>query len=124
MNDLQKYQLGLLYLTHLLISADNVINEKEYVFLNRIKMQENIPDSIFKQFEKEIMEIKEKDMHKRGIDLISDCSDSDKLKAFAHLYKMADIDGSIHTKEVRLLLYSIRAAGIEFDDVIDRAKTL
>jgi hypothetical protein len=37
---------------------------------------------------------------------------------------MSDVDGSVHVKEVRLLLYSIRAAGIEFNDVIERAKTL
>jgi uncharacterized tellurite resistance protein B-like protein len=124
MNDTKNYQLGLLYLTHLLISADGIINEKEYSSLNRIKREENIPDKVFKEFESEIKELKEKDIYQHGINYMSDCSDELKLRAFAHLYKMSDVDGSVHVKEVRLLLYSIRAAGIEFNDVIERAKTL
>jgi uncharacterized tellurite resistance protein B-like protein len=120
----KNYQLGLLYLAHLLISADGVINEQEYASLNRIKNKENIPDEIFKEFEGEIRQLKEKDIYKRGIDLVSDCTDEEKLRAFAHLYKMSDVDGTVHIKEVRLLLYSIRAAGIEFNDVIERAKKL
>lgn len=120
----KNYQLGLLYLTHLLISADGIINEQEFASLNRIKREENIPDTIFKQFEVEITKMTEKDIYKQGIDLMSDCTDEEKLQAFAHLYKMSDVDGSVHVKEVRLLLYSIRAAGIEFNDVIERAKTL
>ena len=120
----KNYQLGLLYLTHLLISADGIINEQEFASLNRIKREEKIPDEIFKQFEGEIKQMKEKDIYKRGIDLMSDCADEEKLQAFAHLYKMSDVDGSVHVKEVRLLLYSIRAAGIEFNDVIERAKKL
>lgn len=120
----KNYQLGLLYLTHLLISADGIINEQEFASLNRIKREENIPDAIFKLFEGEITKMTEKDIYKRGIDLMSDCTDEEKLQAFAHLYKMSDVDGSVHVKEVRLLLYSIRAAGIEFNDVIERAKKL
>jgi uncharacterized tellurite resistance protein B-like protein len=122
MSQTRKFQLGLLYLTHLLISADGEINEKEYVSLKRIKDEENIPDSLFKEFEQEIKDKKEKDIYKRGLELISDCSDEEKINAFAHLYKMSDSDGSVHVKEVRLLLYSMRAAGIEFDDVMERAK--
>jgi len=34
---------------------------------------------------------------------------------------MSEADGRVHVKEVRLLLYSIRMAGIEFDDVVKRA---
>jgi uncharacterized tellurite resistance protein B-like protein len=124
MNENLNYHLGLLYLTHLLISADGVINEKEYSSLNRIKREEEIPDSIFKQFELEIKGLKERGIYQRGIDLASECTDHEKLRIFAHLYKMADVDGTVHVKEVRLLLYSIRAAGIEFNDVIEYAKTL
>jgi len=34
---------------------------------------------------------------------------------------MSEVDGSVHVKEVRLLLYSIKSAGIEFDDVVREA---
>ncbi len=118
----KNYQLGLLYLTHLLISADGVIDEKEFVSLLRIKNKENIPDSIFKEFEDSVRNKSEKEIYKTGIDIISACSDEEKLEAFAHLYNMSEVDGSIHVREVRLLLYSIKAAGIEFNDVVEHAK--
>lgn len=122
MNSSKNYQMGLLYLTHLLISADGVIDEKEFASLLRIKSRENIPDSIFKQFEDGIMDKKEKEIYKTGIDLISECTDQEKLDAFANLYNMSEVDGAVHVREVRLLLYSIKAAGIEFDDVVAHAK--
>jgi len=122
MKSSKNYQLGLLYLTHLLISADGVIDEKEFVSLLRIKNKENIPDSIFKEFEDSVRNKAEKEIYKTGIDIISACSDEEKLEAFAHLYNMSEVDGSIHVREVRLLLYSIKAAGIEFNDVVEHAK--
>jgi len=122
MKSSKNYQLGLLYLTHLLISADGVIDEKEFVSLFRIKNKENIPDSVFKEFENSVRNKTEKEIYKTGIDIISACSDEEKLEAFAHLYNMSEVDGSIHVREVRLLLYSIKAAGIEFNDVVDHAK--
>jgi len=114
--------MGLLYLTHLLISADGVIDEKEFASLLRIKNKEIILDSVFKEFEDGIRNKKEKDIYKIGIDLISECTDEEKLDAFAHLYNMSEVDGSVHVREVRLLLYSIKAAGIEFNDVVNHAK--
>lgn len=114
--------MGLLYLTHLLISADGIIDEKEFTSLIRIKSKENIPDAVFKEFEEGIRSKNEKDIYKTGIDLISDCTDKEKLEAFAHLYNMSEVDGAVHVREVRLLLYSIKAAGIEFNDVVSHAK--
>jgi uncharacterized tellurite resistance protein B-like protein len=122
MGSSKNYQMGLLYLTHLLISADGVIDEKEFASLLGIKNKENISDSVFKEFEDGIRIKKEKDIYKIGIDLISECTDEEKLDAFAHLYNMSEVDGSVHVREVRLLLYSIKAAGIEFNDVVYYAK--
>ena len=42
MNSSKKNQMGLLYLVHLLISADGVIDEKEFASLLRIKNRETI----------------------------------------------------------------------------------
>jgi hypothetical protein len=50
------------------------------------------------------------------------CSDEEKLRAFVHLYKLSEADGQVHVKEVRLLLYSIRMAKIEFNEVVANAK--
>jgi hypothetical protein len=30
-----------------------------------------------------------------------------------------EVDGRVHSKEIRLLLYSVETAGIEFNDVVD-----
>ena len=120
----ENYQIGLLYLAYLLISADGVIDESEWVALLKIKNDENIPDARFAEFEKQIVKLKEREIYQNGINLMSGCTDAEKLNAFVHLFKMSEADGRIHVKEVRLLLYSIRHVGIEFDDVVQRAGIL
>jgi len=117
----KNYQLGLLHLVHLLISADGVIDEKERDAILRIKSKENIPDSIYAEFETDVKTKKERDIYQQGIALINECTDEEKLRAFVHLYKLSEVDGNVHVKEVRLLLYSIKMAGIEFNDVVEKA---
>ncbi len=124
MNTNKNYQLGLLYLVHLLINADGVIDEKERIALLKVKSVEEIPDSIFHEFETGIAIQKEREIYRLGIEMINACNTEEKLTAFVHLYKMSEADGRVHVKEVRLLLYSIRQAGIEFDDVVQRASQL
>jgi hypothetical protein len=34
---------------------------------------------------------------------------------------MSEVDGRVHVKEVRLLLYSTKMTGVEFDDVVKQA---
>jgi len=121
MNVNRNYQLGLMYLVHLLINADGVIDEKERSGLKKIKAFEHIPDALFEEFEKEIANKKEREIYQSGIEMMNECSDEEKLNAFVHLYKLSEADGRVHVKEVRLLLYSIRMVGIEFDDVVQRA---
>jgi uncharacterized tellurite resistance protein B-like protein len=115
------YQIGLLYLVHLLISADGVVDENEKKALMKVKDKENIPDSLFAEFENQVTTKKERDIYQEGIELINKCTEEEKLNAFVHLYKMSEVDGRVHVKEVRLLLYSIKMAGIEFNDVVARA---
>ena len=117
----ENYQIGLLYLAYLLASADGVIDQRERNALLKIKNEEKIPDGLFNEFEKQISKLKEREIYHHGINLMSECTDEDKLTAFVHLYKMSEADGRVHAKEVRLLLYSVRRIGIEFDDVIHRA---
>lgn len=117
----KNYQLGLLYLVHLLVSADGVIDENERAALEKIKSRENIPDDIFLQFKIDITQKKERDIYQAGLESFSQCSDQEKLRGFAILYKMSEVDGRVHVKEVRLLLYSSRMSGIEFDDVVKLA---
>jgi uncharacterized tellurite resistance protein B-like protein len=120
----KNYQLGLLYLVHLLVSADGVVDENELAALDKIKEREKISDEIFAQFKKDISIMKEREIYQLGIDNITPCSDKEKLNAFSILYKMSEVDGRVHVKEVRLLLYSTKVTGVEFDDVVKQAATL
>lgn len=122
--DIKDYQLGLLYMMHLLVSADGVIDDKERAALLRVMQYESIPTTALGEFEAQIKKMHEREIYQAGIEMINKCSDADKIKAFAHLYKMSEADGTVHVKEVRLLLYSIRSAKVEFNQVIDYAKSV
>lgn len=117
-------QLGLLYIAHLLISSDGIIDEKEYTALAKIKKQEGVTDLLFKEFEEIIKGKSERDIYTEGITLLNNSTDEEKLRAFVHLYKMSEVDGRVHVKEVRLLLYTIKSSGIEFNDVVARAQSI
>ena len=118
------YHLGLLCLAHLLISADGVIDDQETEALGIIKKREKIPEALYREFENIVLEKKERELYHTGIELINRCTDAEKLKVFAMLYKLSEVDGRVHVKEIRLLLYSIKLAGVEFDDVVNKAQTL
>jgi len=124
MSQNKNYQLGVLYLMRLLMNADGIVDISENDALNNVKKYENIPQSTLIEFEKDVLNKKEKEVYQTGIDYINLCSDDEKLDAFVHLYKMSEADGRVHVKEVRLLLYSIRQAKIEFNDVVAKAKQL
>ena len=115
------YHEGLLYLIHLLINADGVVNSREQLALFRIKEKEKISQNVFENFLEDIKIKKPREVYQEGIEKINACSDKEKLRAFVHLYKLSQVDGSVHVKEVRLLLYSIKMANVEFDDVVAEA---
>src|SRR5271163_1116602 len=68
----KNYQLGLMYLVHLLINADGVIDEKERSGLKKVQALEHIPDSLFKEFENEIANKKEREIYQQGIEMINE----------------------------------------------------
>ncbi len=116
------YYEGLLYLIHLLINADGVVNSNEQLALLKIKDKEKIPQSVFENFLEDIKIKKPREIYQEGIEKINACTDAEKLRAFVHLYKLSQVDGSVHVKEVRLLLYSIKMAHLEFDDIVAEAE--
>jgi uncharacterized tellurite resistance protein B-like protein len=120
----RNYQLGLLCLTHLLVSADGTIHNSEVDALKIIKDTEKISDALFDEFEHLVRDKKEREIFQAGIDLLSHCNNDEKLKVFVMLYKLSEVDGRVHVKEIRLLLYSIKLAGVEFDDVVSKALIL
>jgi uncharacterized tellurite resistance protein B-like protein len=121
MDSQRDYHLGLLYLVHLLIGIDGMVDEHEQKQLLKIRDAEGVAVDVFEEFENQVRQLKNRDIYQLGIEYINKCSDEKKLDAFVHLYKMSEADGTFHVKEVRLLLYSIKQASIEFSDVIARA---
>jgi uncharacterized tellurite resistance protein B-like protein len=118
----EHFHLGLLYMVHLLIGSDGKTSQAETDALLRIKQNEGIPDQLFRRFANSITTKSERETYLEGIDYLNKCTDPQKLRVFVHLYKLAEVDGNVHVKEVRLLLYSIKATGIEFNDVVEMAK--
>lgn len=118
----KNFQVGLLHLVHLVISADGVIDRREEEAFEKMRKAEKIADDVFQTFLIEAKSKKERDIYLDGIRLINSCNDEEKIKAFVHLYKLSESDSQVHVKEIRLLLYSIKLTGVEFNDVVELAK--
>jgi uncharacterized tellurite resistance protein B-like protein len=116
------YHLGLLHFTQLLIGADGEINAIEIEALLKIKVMESIPEGTFQEFEQMTKSLTEREAYSKGLDHLTHCNDDEKLRVFATLYRLSEVDGRVHAKEIRLLLYSLKTAGIEFNEVVDFAK--
>ena len=116
------YEYGLLHIVHLLISADGVIHDWEVKAFDQLRASEHISDEVFRKFSNEVAGKKERDIYNEGIRLLNSCDDEEKIRAFVHLYRLSEADNNIHVKEVRLLLYSIKLSGVEFNDVVALAK--
>jgi uncharacterized tellurite resistance protein B-like protein len=122
MSDKRQFHLGLLYMVHLLIGSDGKVSPDEKTSLMILKDDEQIPDETIEHFNQVVETKTEREIYQEGIDLLNQCTNDQKLKTFVHLYKLSEADGNVHVKEVRLLLYSIKMTGIEFNDVVDLAK--
>lgn len=116
------FQLGLLYFSYLLVMVDGEVDQREKEAIHKIKIKESIPDWIFDDFEEHIAALTEQQIFKKGVELMNRCSDEDKLRAFVQLYLLTEIDNKIHRKEVRFLLYSLKATNVAFEEVELRAK--
>ena len=112
------YRNSLLYLSHLLMSADDVLEDEEINALKKICQYEGISEDELKGFLADAMNMPEKTVYNKGIEHIDDISDELKTRVFAWLHRISEVDGTVHVKEVRFLLYSVKRAGIEFDDVV------
>jgi uncharacterized tellurite resistance protein B-like protein len=117
-NDNINYQLGLLHLVHLLVTVDGHIDDRERMAIEAIRKEENMSEQLCKEFERKVETMKEQEIYSAGINLISNCTDDERLAAFVHLYKLAEADASISNKEVRFLLYGLKLNNVSFEDVI------
>jgi hypothetical protein len=116
------YQLGLLHFIHVLVNVDGVVDDRERKVIQGIRGEENIPDSLYSEFEITVSRYTEQEIYYRGVELLNQCSEEEKLCAFVHLYRLAEADSLVHVKEVRFLLYGIKVTRIEFEDVVLSAR--
>jgi uncharacterized tellurite resistance protein B-like protein len=112
------YQLGLLHFVHLLVTVDGHIDDRERAAILAIRREEQIPDAVAETFELKATNSDEQQIYLEGNELLSDCTDDERLSAFVHLYKLAEADASISNKEVRFLLYGLKANKVSFEDVV------
>ena len=70
MDSNKDYHLGLLFLVHLLISADGIVDEHEARLLRKIKENEEIPDDLFQEFQAAVNLRKDREIYQRGIEQI------------------------------------------------------
>jgi len=112
------FQLALLHFVHILVTVDGHIDSRERAAIQSIKKEENIPDSLFEEFEKKTETATGQKIYEDGINHLTSCPDDEKLAAFVHLYKLAEADANITNKEVRFLLYGVKATKISFEDVV------
>lgn len=111
------YHEGLLLFAHLLMNVDGFVDERERKALEEIRREENIPEETFSTFQEALIKKSEKELFQDGIDLLNSCSDQERLCALVHLYLLTESDLSIHPREVRLLLYSLRRTHVDFDEI-------
>jgi len=118
------YHLGLLHFAHLLVNADGFVDQREKNVILELQQEEQIPDFVMRAFYNTVKNKKEREIFKQGVDLLNQCTDEEKLCALVHLYCLAEADSLMHVKEVRLLLYSLKATTVDFDDVVMTAMLL
>lgn len=118
------YYEALLYLLRVIVYADGVFDEDEARAIKKICQNEGISDAYYENFNNRTKGLSEKKTYQTGIDLVQVCTIDEQLTIFAWLYKIAEVDGKVHVKEVRFLLYSLRHTDLEFAHVELRAREL
>ncbi len=112
------FQLGLLHFVHLLVNVDGRIDERERTAILAIREEENIPDSVFLDFENYVLTRSEQEIYRRGAELLNSCTEQEKVDAFVHLHGLAEVDSTISGKEARFLIYSLKLTNIDLEEVI------
>jgi uncharacterized tellurite resistance protein B-like protein len=111
------YHQGLLHFAHLLMTVDGVIDAREKKELEAICHEENIPDVQFALFQEAIAKKSEMQVYQDGIEFFDRCTEQERLCAMVHLFQLAESDDTIHRKEMRLLLYSLKKTNVDFEDI-------
>lgn len=118
MNQNNNFQLGLLHLVHLIVNVDGHIDDREREAMKKIREEENIPETLYQEFEQKATTAAEESIYEDGIAYLSKCSDEERLVVFVHLYKLAEADSTITSKEIRFLFYGLKETKLSFEDVV------
>ena len=118
------YQNSTLLFSYLIVSVDGIVDDREMAAIRKICEQENISSEDLLTFLTEISTQPERQIFNLGHEEISHCTDEEKTNVFGWLHRLSEADGDMHVKEVRFLLYSIKRAGIEFEDVVKASANL
>ena len=110
-------QQSILHLTYLLVYSDGEFDESEKRAIKYICEIEGITNNEYQEFLIDAQELSEKELFNKGMEVLESCTDENKLNTFVWLYKLSEADGMVHAKEVRFLLYSLRRANLNLDDV-------
>ena len=110
-------QQALLYLTYLLVYSDGEFDDDEKNAISFICKQEGISPDDYQGFLIQCQDHSERELFDKGVDLLEECDLEEKKRIFVWLYKLSESDGTVHAKEVRFLLYSLRRASIDLDDI-------
>jgi len=108
---------AILYFTYLLVYSDGEYDESEKSAIDYIRSKEAISDDDYQKFLLEIDDVSEREIYEKGVDLVEACTLEERLIVFVWLYKLSEADGTVHAKEIRFLLYSLRKTGVDFDSV-------
>ena len=111
------YHNSILLLSYLIVNVDGVLDIHEKDAIRKICEHENIAHDDLLTFVGEVTNHSERQIFNLGHEEVSHLTDDEKIKVFAWLHRISEADGDVHVKEVRFLLYSIKKAGIEFEDV-------
>jgi len=111
------YHQGLLHCAHLLMSVDGVVDERETNTLQTICKEENIAPVEFTLFQQAIASKSEKQIYLDGLNLLNECTKQERLCALVHLFTITESDETVHRKEVRFLLYSLKGTDVDFEDI-------
>ena len=115
---------GLLLLSYLVIASDGVIDDTEIEALNKICEYEGLSLDYLNNFIRYCKVLPEKEVYNQGLDELDLCDAGDRLRAFAWLYRLSEVDGMMNIKEVRFLMYSLKRAGMEFENIISEKDKL
>lgn len=110
-------QQAILYLTHLLVYSDGEYDDSERLAIKYICKSEGISTDDYQKFVIDIQGTSERELYEKGVSFIDQCPEEDKVGVAVWLYKLSEADGTVHAKEVRFLLYSLKRASLDFDIV-------